>query len=63
MRIRVDENKCVGVALCENRLPQLFEVSDDGFVVASPDDVPAELLDEVRQAVDRCPSGALTLID
>ncbi|WP_284228214.1 ferredoxin [Mycobacterium antarcticum] len=63
MRILVDESKCVGVALCENRLPQLFEVSDDGFVIANPGDVPADLLGEVRLAVEHCPSGALGLVD
>jgi ferredoxin len=63
VRIHVDATKCVGIALCENRLPQLFEVSDDGYVVAAPGDVPEELLSEVQLAVEHCPSGALSLVD
>ena len=36
MRLCVDDTKCVGIGLCEARLPELIAVSDDGFAVGAP---------------------------
>jgi ferredoxin len=62
-RIRVDRERCVGSGTCEALAPELFEVGDDGIVeVLRPldgggDQAPA------RDAVQACPTRALSLGD
>jgi ferredoxin len=60
-RVDVDRERCVGSGTCELLAPDVFEVGDDGVVaVLRPqlgDDEP------VRDAVQACPTQALSLVD
>ena len=58
MRLCVDDTKCVGIGLCEARLPEQIAVSDDGFAVVAPGEIPEALLPAAEEAVANCPSGA-----
>jgi ferredoxin len=63
MRITTDTDKCVGAGQCVYNAPKIFDQDEDAIVVVldqSPDD---SQLDLVRAAVDRCPSGALALVE
>ena len=62
-RVAVDRELCVGSGSCEMLAPDVFEVDDDGVLAVlvpqpADDDVPA-----VRDAVQACPTRALTLVD
>ncbi len=55
-----DREVCVGAGQCELLAPEVFEVDDDGAVCVLqpvPDDA-----DAVRDAVQQCPTGALSLL-
>jgi ferredoxin len=41
----------------------VFELHDDGYAIVVVDEVPTELEDAVRQAVNQCPARAISLID
>ncbi len=61
--VEVDRERCVGSGTCEMLAPDVFEVGDDGVVVVlrrrpADDDVEA-----VYDAVQQCPTQALTLTD
>ena len=63
MRITTDTDKCVGAGQCAYNAPTIFDQDEDAMVVVldeSPDDSRLAL---VRAAVDRCPSGALALVE
>lgn len=62
MRISVDREKCTGLGICESLSPEVFEIDEDGALVLKAETVPDELFDEVRQAVDGCPTAALRLV-
>ena len=66
MKVTVDRIMCEANAVCVSLVPRLFSISEDAdgedvLAIASEGDVPAELADAVRAAVDRCPKMALTL--
>jgi ferredoxin len=62
-RIEVDRDRCIGSGTCEALAPAVFEVDDEGVMtVLHPEPGEAELSD-VREAVQACPTRALTLID
>lgn len=62
MRIVTDTGRCVGAGQCALTEPRVFDQSDeDGTVVLITDQADGDVLDNVREAVDLCPSQALSL--
>lgn len=61
MRIVVDRAKCQGLGMCESFSPEIFEVDDKGELVLHTDEIPDGAEHEVRQAVDACPTEALSV--
>lgn len=61
MRISVDRTRCTGLGICESLAPDVFEIDDDGELVLRADAVSADAVDEVRRAVEGCPTEALRL--
>ncbi len=62
-RARVDRTRCLGTGGCEALAPEVFEVGDDGVVALLVAEVGPGDEDAVRDAVDSCPTLALTLED
>jgi ferredoxin len=60
-QIIVDYDECEANAVCEGILPEIFSVDDNDNLNLSTDRPPAELLDQVQEAVDMCPKRALKL--
>jgi len=63
MRIVVDLDLCEGNALCMKAAPEVFRVTEDDYVELITEEPPAELATQVKEAVRRCPRGALSLED
>lgn len=62
MKVRLDQHKCVSGGQCVFSAPEVFDQrEEDGIAVLLMEDVPAELLDGVREAVDICPARAIML--
>jgi ferredoxin len=63
MRIKADTGVCVGSGQCVLTEPAVFDQDDDGIVqllVPEPGD---EFAKKVRDAVNLCPSQALSIIE
>jgi len=61
-RIEADRECCVGAGICALTAPEVFEQDPgDGRVVLLVDRPTGAALDAAREAVDLCPSGALSL--
>jgi ferredoxin len=63
MKVTVDEDRCAGHGMCLTLCPEIFELNDDGWAVASPEEVPAELESAARDAIANCPEKAIREID
>lgn len=61
MRIHADRGVCIGAGNCVLAAGDVFDQDDDGIVVALIGQPSAAQEHEVRDAVARCPSGALSL--
>ena len=62
MRIVTDTGRCVGAGQCALTEPSVFDQSDeDGTVVLLTDQAEGDVLATVREAIDLCPSQALSL--
>lgn len=63
MKVRVDTAKCSGIGLCEVTAPTVFEVGDDGQSRAINPEPSEDERASVEQAVNECPTGALSIED
>lgn len=62
MRVSIDDQLCQGHQMCAIRAPQVFGADDLGQgVVLIDGEVPAELEDDVRNAVNSCPEQAISI--
>lgn len=63
MRIVADTDCCVGAGQCVLSEPAMFDQDDDGTVVVLVERPEGKELDHAREAVQLCPSQALSLVE
>jgi ferredoxin len=63
MRLQVDHDVCIGSGNCVLTAPDIFDQDDDGIVSLLVPDPDADQDARIRDAVERCPSGALSLVE
>ncbi|ABG94457.1 MULTISPECIES: ferredoxin [Rhodococcus] len=63
MKICVDRTKCTGLGICESLAPDIFEIDDAGGLLLLREDADDSVIDDVRAAIEGCPTEALTLIE
>lgn len=59
MKVKVDEDLCLGCGICEGLAPDVFSLANEPFAEVLVDVVPAEMEDDVRQAAEECPEEAI----
>jgi ferredoxin len=60
MRLELDHERCTGHGRCYSLAPDLFDCDEEGYSQLRVADVPVELLDQARLAVNTCPERAVT---
>jgi ferredoxin len=62
MQVVADLETCIGAGVCVLTAPKVFDQSpEDGTVRLLVDEIPDEDAALVREAVDLCPSAALSI--
>lgn len=61
MEISVDEDKCAGFGVCENIIPEVYRVGDDGVTHLLTDDLNEAMRVDLEASVTECPRNALRL--
>jgi ferredoxin len=61
MRIVVDFDKCKSNAVCMGIAPDVFEVRDDDYLYILQEEPPEELRPKMEEAVQSCPTGAISI--
>ncbi len=62
MRLIIDDNLCVGCGLCEEVLPEVFEVGKFVAHIIVPK-VSDTLIDSAISVVEDCPAEAISAVD
>jgi len=63
VKVVVDFDECASNAVCMGIAPEVFEVRDDGFLYVLDEHPPESLRDKVHQAVNSCPTGAISIVE
>lgn len=60
MKAKVDESLCCGCGPCEDICPDVFKI-ENGIAIVQKDIIPSELEDRCREAMENCPTNAISL--
>jgi len=63
MKVKADTNLCSGHARCAAIAPQIFTLSDDGYIGFSEKEITPEQAAQARRGVRACPERALTFVE
>ncbi len=62
MKVKVNEENCIGCGYCEGICDEVFSL-EDGVSHVIVDEVPVEYEDNVRDALEGCPTSAIEEIE
>jgi ferredoxin len=63
MKIIVDRDLCEANAVCVSKAPEVFDVDEQSRLVVLHERPRLEHASQVLLAVERCPRGALSVVD
>ncbi len=59
MKVKVNEDACIGCGACTAIAPDVFELNDEGLSTVTCDTVSDENTEATKEAVEACPTGAI----
>jgi ferredoxin len=61
VQVIVDRDSCEANAVCAGLVPEVFEVDEEDVLHIKVGEVPPDMADMVRRAVQSCPKAALSI--
>ena len=59
MKVEVDQDLCISCGACIDTCPEVFDWNDDAKASSKVDEVPPEVEDACREAMEGCPTEAI----
>lgn len=59
MKVKVNQEACIGCGACQALVPDVFEIDDSGLAIAKEEEIETELVEEVVDALEGCPTSAI----
>ena len=59
MKAKVNKDLCIGCGACQSIVPTVFELEDDGLAHCKVDSIPNVDKEDVVDASESCPTGAI----
>lgn len=63
MKVNVNKDACVGCGTCYSICEDVFDIGDDGLAFAKEDADIEAFEEDVKAAIDACPTGAISDLD
>ena len=61
MKVKVNKDACIGCGACESICEDVFEINDEGLSQVKTSTVKDGLKQDVEDAADSCPTGAIEI--
>lgn len=59
MKVKVNEDACIGCGACAAICSEVFEINDEGLSSVKVDTVSEADTDSAKEAIESCPTGAI----
>lgn len=59
MKVKVNSDACIGCGACTAIAPDVFEINDEGISEAMVNEVMEDEVDNAKEAIESCPTGAI----
>ncbi len=59
MKVKVNSDACIGCGACTAIAPEVFELNDEGLSTCIVDEVDKDNEENVKEAIESCPTGAI----
>lgn len=59
MKVKVDQENCIGCGMCIDICPKVFKYNDEGKSEPVSEEVPEDLKDKTLEAKNVCPVDAI----
>ena len=59
MKVKVNQDACIGCGACVAIADDIFEINDEGLSEAKVDKVSDDNTDKAHEAIESCPTGAI----
>lgn len=59
MKVKVNKDICIGCGACQAIVPDVFELEDDGLASCKVSIIEENKKEDVTDAADSCPTGAI----
>jgi ferredoxin len=63
MKVKVNQEACIGCGACQAIVPEVFEIDDNGLAIAKEEEIEESLVEDVVDAVEGCPTSAIEEIN
>lgn len=60
MKVKVDPELCIACGACISLAPEVYDWDEDGKAQAIEDDIPSDLEEEAKEALESCPTEAIS---
>ena len=59
MKLKVNEDVCIGCGACQAICPEVFEIGDNGLARVITDEVKEDYIEDATDAKEGCPVAAI----
>ena len=63
MKLKVNEDLCIGCGQCVANASEVFEFNDEGFAQVKVDEIPKEYEEDALDAKEGCPTEAIEEVE
>lgn len=63
MKVDVDKDLCISCGACSAIVPEVFELDDQGLAYVKTDEHNEDKKEEITDAKESCPTGAILIED
>ena len=60
MKVKIDQDTCIGCEACEGFCPEVFEMREDGKAYVIKEDIDSKHDECATESIDVCPVGAIS---
>lgn len=59
MKVTVDQDLCIACGSCIDACPEVYDWNDEGMASAVAEEVPGDLEESAKEALESCPTDAI----